>query len=251
MKLLYLNRKLSTMKIVTVLLLVFLSLGLQASPLPSKPHIYVEGSATIEAEPDEMSFSIMITQTESTLAQAKLSVDTRSNTLIELCKKLGIPNENIATTTLRVRPSYTYKDNKRVPNGTIVSRNVDIHLKDLDKYSSVMMAFVDSEISQIISTKLLVSNESSLTDDALVKALADAKRRAERLAIAQGRKLGNAFSISEFMTRGEERYMLHVSRKVVGRSSSVMRAEMPMEPEPFEPGVMVAKAQVYVVYLLK
>lgn len=242
------------MKVFTILILCIMSIGVIANPLPSKPHVYVEGSATIEIEPDEMSFSIKIAQTDEVLGEAKFSVDERSNILINICKELGILNEDIATTTLRVNPSYTYVDNKRVSNGTTVSRDVDIKLRDLEKYSDVMKAFVEAKISQTISTKLLVSNQNTLTDDALVKALKDAKQRATRLAAAQGKKLGDAYSISEFMTRGEERYMLQVTRDVSGKSSNIVHADlaMPSSPrEPFEPGVMVAKAQVFVVYLLK
>ena len=237
-----------------LLVVLMLAFPVSASPLPEKPHVYVEGSATVEVEPDMMTFSVTISKTDDVLSIAKSDVDRRSFELIELSKSLGIGNKDLATTTLRVNPSYIYKDNKRVPNGTTVSREVEITLKDLTKYAGIMAALVKAEISQTISTKLMVSNKNELTDKALVLAMQDARHRAERLAKSQNKKLGGVHSISEFMTRGEERYMLHVTRRVVGKSSSVIHADisMPSKPrEPFEPGVMVAKAQVFVVYLLK
>lgn len=232
---------------------VFFSMGILASPLPLKPHVYVEGSASIEVSPDEISFSVTLARTELEVAQAKSDVDLRAHKLISLCKEVGIDEKDIATSTLRVNPSFTYKENQRVPNGTTVSRDVDIRLRNLSKYPEVIRALVDSDISQTISTKLHVSNEDELTDDALVKAMKDAHQRAIRLAETQGRKLGEVYSISEFMTRGEERYMLSVSRHVAGRTSSEILTDVMLSApsEPFEPGVMVAKAQVFVVYLLK
>ena len=83
----------------------------------------------------------------------------------------------------------------------------------------------------------------------------DARSRAERLAKSQGKKLGEPYSISEFMTRGEERYMLVVSRRIRGQSSAEIAALSASGyggiREPFEPGIMVANAQVFVVFLLR
>ncbi len=234
--------------------LALASISALASPLPSKPHIYVEGSATIEVEPNEMSFSITIAHTAPDVSTAKNNVDSRSIKLIDLCKEIGISVTDIATTTLRVSPAYTYRNDRRVPDGTTVSRDIDILLRDLSQYPKIIQAFIDSDISQTISTKLLVSEGSKVTDSALEKALVDARQRASKLAAAEGKKLGGIYSISEFMTRGDERYMLHVSRDITGRSTNLIhtRAAMLNAPsEPFEPGVMVARAQVYVVYLLK
>lgn len=224
-----------------------------ATPLPSKPHIYVEGSAAVEAEPDEMRFSLMLEHTADTLGQAKAVVDQRSHTLIDLSRELGISDADIATTALRITPAYTYENNRQVQVGTTVSRQVDIHLRDLKKYPEVMKAMVEAEVSQTVSTELLVSNEDKLSDEALIKALENAQQRAKRLAEAQGRALGRAFSISEFMTRDDNRYSLQVSRGVVGESSAGMAkdAVARASSEPFEPGTMKARAQVFVVYLLK
>jgi uncharacterized protein YggE len=117
-----------------------------------------------------------------------------------------------------------------------------------------MSVLVKANISETIQTKLSVSNELEITDQALVEATADAKARAERLAKSQGKRLGDPYSISEFMTRGEERFTLFVNRRVEGQSTQAV-ANLALASsggyEPFEPGLMVARAQVYVVYLLK
>jgi len=226
-----------------------------ASPLPDKPHVYVEGSAEIEVTPDLMTFTLSIEKSDLDLAKAKADVDARSTLLINTCKKLGIKPDSIATTALSIFPEYDYKDQTRVFSGNRVSRQVDIKLKDLTKYAQVMKALVDAQITQTINTKLSVSDEKPLEDKVLVSAMADAKARAERLAKSQGKELGEPFSISEFNTRAEETYSLRVSRSIVGDSASDVAPQVRLSKmesgEPFEPGVMKAKAQVYVVYLLK
>ncbi|RYZ97283.1 MAG: DUF541 domain-containing protein [Moraxellaceae bacterium] len=226
-----------------------------ASPLPAQPHVYVEGSAEAEVAPDVMKFTLSIEKSDLDLAAAKSDVDARSNLLINTCKKLGIKPDAIATTALSIFPEYDYRDQQRVFSGNRVSRQVDITLKDLSKYSQVMKALVDAKITQTINTSLSVSDEKALEDKMLVNAMADAKARAERLAKSQGKELGEPFSISEFNTREPEIYTLRVNRSIAGQAASDMAVQSMSSKvaanEPFEPGVMKAKAQVYVVYLLK
>ncbi len=242
-------------KVITLAALCFFSQFSAASPLPDKPHVYVEGSAEVEVTPDLMTFSLLIEKTDLDLAAAKADVDSRSTLLINTCKKLGIKSDAIATTALSIFPEYDYRDQGRVFTGNRVSRQVDIKLKDLTKYAQVMKALVDAKITQTINTKLSLSDEKAAQDKVLISAMADAKARAERLARSQGKELGEPFSISEFNTRAEETFSLQVGRGIIGESASDaapqgMAAKM-VSNEPFEPGVMKAKAQVYVVYLLK
>ena len=237
---------------------LLLSLSALANPLPQQAHVYVEGSGSVEVEPDEMSFTLSISETSNELATAKLTVDEKSNTLISLCKKLGIDSKDIMTSTLRIQPQFRYDKGTRVQTGTQVSRQVDITLRDLSKYADTIKAFVNAEITQTVNTKLLLSDPTQATDKALAKAMKDANQRAKRLAETQNRKLGSVYSISEFNQREQEFYQLRVARNISGQSNDAVSARGGVQAfaaeakssEPFEPGVIKANAQVYVVYLL-
>ncbi len=223
-----------------------------ATPLPSQPHIYVEGSAEVEVEPDTMTFSLSIQKVDLDLAKAKADVDARSRLLIEACKKFGIKTEDIATTALNIRPEYEYRENQRVLTGNNVSRQVDIKLRDLKKYPDMMKALVDAKISETINTNLTVADLKTVAEKAQTAAMNDARARAERLAKTQGKAVGDAWSISEFNNRGNERWELNPSQQLMA-SPTAMKMEMRAadSSEPFEPGVMKISSQVYVVYLLK
>jgi uncharacterized protein YggE len=222
-----------------------------ATPLPQQPHVYVEGSAELEVEPDMMVFTLSIQTVDMDLAKAKADVDARSRLLIDTSKKFGIKASDIATTALNIRPEYEYKDNQRVLTGNNVSRQVDINLRDLKKYPDMMKALVDAKISETINTNLTLSDKKTVEEKVQTAAINDAKARAGRLAKAQDRAIGDAWSISEFNNRGNERWELRPNRELMGSSAKVGMARMADAGEPFEPGVMKITAQVYVVYLLK
>lgn len=235
-------------------LLGLCSLSVWATPLPAQPHVYVEGSAELEVEPDMMTFTLSIQTVDIDLAKAKTDVDARSRLLIDACKKFGINADDIATTALNIRPEYEYKENQRVLTGNNVSRQVDINLRDLKKYPEMMKALVDAKISETINTNLTLSDKKAVEEKVQTAAMDDAKARANRLAKSQGKTAGEPWSISEFNNRGNERWELTPNRQLMGSSAKeakVSMVRMADSSEPFEPGVMKISAQVYVVYLLK
>lgn len=241
-------------KLLLALAMLLSAVPLWANPLPAQPHVYVEGSAEVEAEPDIMTFSISIQALNLDLAKAKADVDERSRLLLDTCKKMGIKPADIATTALNIRPEYEYRDQQRVLTGNQVSRQVDITLRDLKKYPAMMQALVDAKISETINTNLSLSNKQELENKAQVAAMADARARAERLAKSQGKKLAAPWSISEFNNRGNERWQLLPARELMGSSANMKADAMSLQRtggEPFEPGLMKLSAQVYVVYLLE
>lgn len=77
------------------------------NPLPDGRHIYVEGYAEIEVEPDQMTVAVGLTATDENLASAKTIVDEKSRRLIDALRALDIRSEDIATTTLKIRPYRT------------------------------------------------------------------------------------------------------------------------------------------------
>jgi uncharacterized protein YggE len=224
-----------------------------ANPLPNKPHIYVEGSAEIKVPPDQMMITVGISDTNQELAVAKKNVDERSRRLIAASKQLGIAPEDLATTALHISPAYDFRGGEQVPLGTRVYRQVDITLRDLAKYPQLMAALVDAEISETINTRLEVADDKALTERAMAAAIDDARQRAKAMAQAVGRSLGGAYSVSEFDLRRDERQQVFRAGAMRGRAASpqIEQEVFSDASEPFEPGLIIAGAKAYVVFLLK
>lgn len=233
-----------------ILLLIFIAPLALANPLPASPHIYVEGSAEIEVIPDRMTITLGLSAENMDLAIAKREVDDRSAQLIATLKKMDIAARDIATTALQVTPVYDYVDGRQELRGNRVYRQVDITLNNLDNYGRLIQALMDAKISNTVDTRLSVSNEKEVSDRALIKALEDARVRATALVTSQGKTLGDVYSISEFEMRREESYHLVPNRAVYG-DASPMEVMSSKRMEPFEPGVIRAKAKIYVVYQIR
>lgn len=238
-----------------------------ASQLPNKPHIYVEGSAEIEVEPDIATFRIGLHTTGKDAEKEKTKIDEHSVTLVNLCKKMGININDIAATGINVSQAYEYdkKEQKRIHIGVHISRTVEITLREMSKYKDLMHHLTAADVSEDISSNLSLDNEKLATDQALATAINDATKRATSIAKLQNVELGEVYSVTEFNLRQPERSLLHVSRKIEGQLSSSIFAEdmgkmqdsnmaqamSRISTDPFNTGKMKAKAQVYMVFLIQ
>lgn len=235
--------------------LIFYPGFLSADVLPDKAHIYVEGSAEFDIEPDKIAITLTIVSVDHDVEVAKRDVDDRSRTLISVCKEIGVPTAQISSTTLSVAPSYQWADGHREFKGTRVSRQIEVVLENLSRYSDLMQAIVSARTAEITSTQLQSSQSAEFEDRALQAALSDATTRARGLAEAAGRKLGPVYSISEFQLRQHDRWALSSSRMVIANKAGALpsMALVADSPglEPFTPGFITARAEVYVVFELK
>ncbi len=226
-----------------------------ADVLPDKAHVYVEGSAEFEVVPDAIAIELSIESVDADVEVAKRDVDERSRALISVCEAISIPAKNISSTTLAVAPSYEWVDGHRKFEGTRVSRRVEVVLEELSRYSDLMQGIVSAKVSEISSSRLQAKQSASFEDRALQAALADATVRARGLAEAAGRRLGSVYSISEFQLRHGDLWNLTSSRMTVssatGAAPSMGLSRLGSEQEPFTPGVLKARAVVYVVFELK
>lgn len=259
------------MKSVLFLIFTFLSLIASGVPLPDKPHVYVEGSANIDVSPDIVLFSIHLEEINLDVDLAKQIMDENSKKLLSKSVELGINLKDITSDSLRVSRKTRWDNGNNIYIGTSVSRNVNIKLTDIDKYSDVLSSLIALKVSENISSSLDVSDSDSLTDKALSAAMNDARKRASMLARSQGKVLGDVFSISEFNLRRFEKQYLNVTRNISGSYANIFAEDIGKSNDfeiadalsrvtgvsvrgagsSFEPGTMMAKAQVFVVYELK
>lgn len=242
------------MKSLFIALALAVSLSATANPLPREPHIYVEGSADVEVAPDVAFLSVLIEESRSSAEEAKRVVDERSRKLIALSKELGVTGTDISTSGFNIAPHYDYVDGRSVYRGTTVSRTIDLTLNNLESYPALLKALIDSGVSRTLTHELDVKNREEVLSQARVKAMDDARQKAQMLARSQKVKLGGVHSISEFNLRQDEVHKLYPSATMGGAGklgNAAVEYDRSRAEEPFLPGLLVVKAQMYVVYYLK
>jgi uncharacterized protein YggE len=154
--------------------------------------VTVSGSGEVAAEPDLAHVTLGVEARKPTMAEARTAVAATVDRVLALTRDLRIDPKLVNATRVQVQPEYSWneKDRKRVLLGYIVSRQVQVELRDLEQLGPLLERAVDAGVNQVNDPVLDSSRRKSLEREAMAKAVEDARLNAETLARAAGAKLG-------------------------------------------------------------
>jgi hypothetical protein len=159
--------------------------------------IHVAGTGTVKLKPDIANVQIGV-QTFNADAQVAVSENNdRTQAIIDAVKQLGVADKDIQTTQFSVTPQRDWT--KPDPNiiGFQVNNTVAVKMRNLDDVGKVLQASVDAGANNIFGLDFTVDDPTPFKNDARVKAIEDARQRAESMAKASGVKVGKPTSIVE------------------------------------------------------
>ena len=176
----------------TVLSAAFISLPAFAADEARPRTVSVSGTGEVAAEPDLAQVTLGVEARRPALAEARSEVSATVERVLALCKSLGIDPKRVNATRVQIQPEYSWneKDRKRVLLGYLVSRQVQVELRDLELLGTLLERAVDAGVNQVNDPVLDSSRRKDLERDALVKAVEDARLNADTLARAAGASLG-------------------------------------------------------------
>ncbi|WP_281336264.1 SIMPL domain-containing protein [Flavobacterium eburneipallidum] len=158
------------------------------------PTINVSGEGKVKVAPDQASISISI-ETKGTKAdEVKRENDKKMDAILKFIKKSNIASEDFQTQRISLNPNYDYEKKKY---SYVATQSVQILLKDLSKYDSLMEGLVSEGINRIDNVEFKSSKMLQLQSDARKLAIKDAKAKAEDFVSVLGQKVGKAILISD------------------------------------------------------
>ncbi|PWJ34187.1 SIMPL domain-containing protein [Sediminitomix flava] len=164
----------------------------------SDPMIKVEGYATVKQVPKLMNINITISQEDIAYDMAVQKVQEKLSKMKENFKNASLDEELIKATSFRVDERFEYRDGKRKLMGynAVMDLSVKTEYNAQTSYKAVAALTEDKEFVRFsIGFELSDDQKTALKEEALKKAVADAKAKAQILAEAAGAKLGDLNSI--------------------------------------------------------
>ena len=154
--------------------------------------VSVSGSGEVTAEPDLAHVALGVEARQPTLAAARSQVAATVDRVLALTRGLGIDPRLVNATRVLVQPEYRWneKDRERVLLGYLVSRQVEVEVRNLDQLGPLLERAVDAGVNHLSDPQLDSSRHRELERQALTRAVQDARLNAETLATAAGAKLG-------------------------------------------------------------
>ncbi len=175
--------------------------------------ISVSGEGKVTAIPDLATVDIGVMTQGSTAADVTSQNNSKINKVIAFVKAQGIAAADISTSQLSLYPQQSYPTMVPMVPGGVPTTNVPtisgyqgnqtitVKVHGVDKDTSVLDKILDGAVTnganEINDVSLSVEDPSSLQQQAQVKAIADAKQKAQVLAQEAGLTLGKVVNVSE------------------------------------------------------
>ncbi len=161
----------------------------------SSDTVTVQGTGTVTAVPDEASFSFTV-QTKATTAAAALARNgTATKAVIAAVESAGVSEADIQTAQVSLDPVES-SDGTSIVAYT-ASDTITVTKLAVAKAGAIVDAAVGAGATDVSGPSLDLSDQDALYAQALKAAVAQAKTKAQVLAAAAGRSLGNVVSIVE------------------------------------------------------
>lgn len=158
----------------------------------------VTGFGKITAVPDIALIGAGFEVTKKTVAEAQKENTEKMNEFYKDLKTLGISEKDIRTSQYSINPRYEYPP-ERKPElvGYTITHAFEIKIRDLEKISKAISLFGEHGLNQVGGLTFTIDDPDKLKQQAMEKAIENAKEKAARIAGASGIKLGPIVSFSE------------------------------------------------------
>lgn len=157
----------------------------------------VSGTGKIVATPDTAIVTVGVSTNGLTVKDAQNQLNTSANKVSEAIKKLGIDAKDIESVNYNITPNIDYRQLKQRITGYTASTNLQIKVKEIEKTNSVIDAATENGANQVGGVNFEVGDKTKLDNLARVKAVSDAKAKAENAAKIAGFKLGRIINYTE------------------------------------------------------
>ncbi len=213
--------------------------------------ISVSGRADVTAIPDIALVNAGLETNAPTVVEAQRKNSTTMNAFLDEVKGLGVEDKDRKTVGYTIGPKYeerrepiTGRFVRSVLVGYVVTQSLELKVRSFERLGDVVALVGKHNLNQVGEVSFTVDKPDALKQEALEKAILEAKQKAERLARAGGVQLGRMISFVE--SAGPMPYRFDAPMMA-------MKAEMGGEPPPvprFEPGSQELEAVVTVTYEL-
>ena len=180
-------------KVLLILGILFVTMS-NAQENKQVPMINVSGEGKVKIAPDQALISISIETKGTKAAEVKQENDKKMDAILKFIKKSNIAPEDFQTQRISLNPNYDYEKKKY---NYIATQSVQILLKDLSKYDTLMEGLVNEGINRIDNVEFKSSKMLQLQSDARKLAIKEAKAKAEDFVSVLGQKVGKAIVISD------------------------------------------------------
>ncbi len=183
------------------------SASVAASSAEPVQEITVSASGTVRLVPDKATVSFGVTTREATaeLAQSRNSEAVKN--VMDVLVSRGVEEKSIRTSSYNMYPQYDWSEGgeQRII-GYVVTTSMSVQDQNIEDLGTLLSACVAAGINNVDNVSFLCSGYDEAYRQALAQAVEASREKAEALAAAAGKELGDPISITEGWQDTSARY---------------------------------------------
>lgn len=203
------------MKKTLILLLAAMLLALPALAL-AEGELTVIGTATVTLPADMAEFSVGVDIHAPTVHEAAQQNNLTLTAVMEALTNAGIDVADLSTSNYYVYAEYDYNVTPAKLAGYGVSNTLTVVVRDAEKVGAIIDAATSAGANQVYGVTFRSSGQAEAYDRALTQAVAEGARKAQLLAAASGRTLGELEAITE---NGSQTYGVVMAKETADRAA--------------------------------
>lgn len=159
--------------------------------------IDVIAEAEIDIPADQVLFSINLNYKDYDNVKTAFDLHKSAETkLLSLLKKLKVPTKNITYSLISFQRQTEFMENGKRRDYFGTQQNIDVKIEELASYPAFLIELVNEGFTNV-STAFTSSKANDFHATLIEKAIEQAKKKAEVMAKASGRKLGRVTRVSD------------------------------------------------------
>ncbi len=165
---------------------------------PAEGSIVVTGEGRVSVVPDVADLRLGVTIARLTVVEARQDAATTMASILAAVEAAAIPKADVRTSLLSVQPRYDYRDGKPPElSGYELSNVVEVTVRDLAKLGDVVDGALKAGATSMDSLTFRLDDPAPAERQARVRAMANARARADVLAEAAGLSINGVASVIE------------------------------------------------------
>lgn len=197
----------------------------------------VTETASVDAKPDIARVAFGVVTEDRDPAAASRENARITNAVIDAIRRFGIPREDLETASYRVEPIVNYQARPPVTTGYRVSNVVNVTQRNLERVGQLIDVGIKAGANVVQGVNFTIEDPTPFRREALVKAIGQAKSKAQLMAENLGVRLGTVISASESVF-----YPVPLDRPMYARADAA--------PTPIMPGDIEVNATVTITYAI-
>jgi uncharacterized protein YggE len=169
----------------------------RADDAPPQPAIVVSGEAVVQATPDRAFVTVSVESRDKNPGAAQKQTATAMDAVRKKLAQTGVKDDQIRTLAYDLQLEFDFDKGRQVPRGYVARDTIEVRLDDITLVGAVIDASVGAGAPNLGGVRFDLTDRDTLEREALKKAVADGRARADAAAAGAGVTVASVLRIEE------------------------------------------------------